>query len=91
MRVVQTKTTPSGRSVIATDSGFNRLVRPVLYGAHHEIRNLSASAHNVVARGEQYDVVGNMCVSLVTAATAPEPHRTARRGSHDCIPPHPMH
>ena len=77
VRVVQSKTTPSGRSVVATDSGFNHLVRPVLYGAHHEIRNLSAASHNVIARGKLYDVVGNMCVAQ-RAPPSPSPHRSAQ-------------
>lgn len=39
------------------DSGFNHLIRPMFYGAHHEIRNLS----NPEGRFRYYTVVGYIC------------------------------
>lgn len=39
------------------DSGFNHLIRPMLYGAHHEIINLS----NPDGRNRYYTVVGYIC------------------------------
>lgn len=42
-----------------TDSGFNHLVRPILYGAFHEIENASAPDGPV----ERYTVAGNICES----------------------------
>ncbi|MEL7148204.1 MAG: diaminopimelate decarboxylase, partial [Bacteroidota bacterium] len=41
---------------LIVDAGMTELLRPALYQAHHEIRNLSAS------EGEKsYDVVGPIC------------------------------
>ena len=65
VRVVQTKTAPSGRLIVATDSGLNHLIRPVLYDAHHEIRNISAHSHHLVGR-ELYDIVGNVCKTFTS-------------------------
>ena len=39
------------------DSGFNHLIRPMLYGAQHEIRNIS----NPDGRERFYSVVGYIC------------------------------
>jgi diaminopimelate decarboxylase len=48
----------NGKILIAgTDSGFNHLIRPRLYGAYHEIVNLS----NPDGEPTQTDVYGNLC------------------------------
>ena len=47
------------RTYAGTDSGFNHLIRPVLYGAHHEIFNLSNPTGPLLP----YDVAGNICES----------------------------
>ena len=39
------------------DSGFNHLIRPMLYGSHHEIENIS----NPNGRERFYSVVGYIC------------------------------
>jgi diaminopimelate decarboxylase len=39
------------------DSGFNHLIRPMLYGSHHEINNIS----NPEGRNRFYSVVGYIC------------------------------
>ena len=39
------------------DSGFNHLIRPMLYGANHQIRNIS----NPEGRERYYSVVGYIC------------------------------
>jgi diaminopimelate decarboxylase len=44
---------------VGTDSGFNHLVRPMLYGAHHEIENLTHPG----APPEVVRVAGNICES----------------------------
>ncbi len=57
-RVTTVKTTPR-HTFIGTDSGFNHLVRPVMYGAYHGIVNASrmqGDAHPVI-------VAGNICES----------------------------
>lgn len=41
------------------DAGFNDLIRPALYQAHHKIRNLTSTA----SEEEVYDVVGPICES----------------------------
>lgn len=48
-----------GRLIAGTNSGFNHLIRPVLYGAYHHIQNLS----NPSAKKFTYDIVGNICES----------------------------
>jgi len=45
------------RFIAGTDSGFPQLIRPVLYGAYHQIFNLS----NPEGKEEVYDVCGNIC------------------------------
>ena len=42
------------KDFLQVDSGFNHLLRPTLYGSHHEIINLS----NPLGRKKEYDVVG---------------------------------
>jgi diaminopimelate decarboxylase len=42
---------------VGTDSGFNQLIRPMLYDAYHEILNLS----NPKGQFQKYTVVGNIC------------------------------
>lgn len=56
---VNTIKSTGDRTFAGTDSGFNHLIRPVLYGAYHAISNLTspeAPLHTV-------DVVGNICES----------------------------
>ena len=45
------------RFIAGTDSGFPQLIRPMLYGAYHQIFNLS----NPEGQEEVYDVCGNIC------------------------------
>ncbi|MFV1979983.1 MAG: diaminopimelate decarboxylase [Rhodothermia bacterium] len=47
------------RTFAGTDSGFNHLIRPALYNAHHEIVNVS----NPSGPMRPYDVAGNICES----------------------------
>lgn len=42
---------------IGVDSGFNHLVRPMFYGSHHDIVNVS----NPSGKEKVYTVVGNIC------------------------------
>lgn len=46
------------RSIVGVDTGFNHLVRPVLYDSYHHILNLSSSGSM-----KKYDVYGNICES----------------------------
>lgn len=49
-----------GRKFLILDGGMNDLMRPALYGAHHNIENLSAPEGSAT---EVYDVVGPICES----------------------------
>ena len=57
--VTANKTTPEGRTFIGCDSGFNHLIRPMMYGSYHHIRNCSQPEAPVAT----VDVVGNICES----------------------------
>lgn len=46
-----------GTEFVGVDSGFNHLIRPMFYGAWHEVVNAS----NPHGTKETYTVVGNMC------------------------------
>ncbi len=45
------------RTIAGCNSGFPQLIRPVMYGAYHHIRNLS----NPSGAPQLYDVCGNIC------------------------------
>ncbi|MCG8476407.1 MAG: diaminopimelate decarboxylase [Cytophagales bacterium] len=45
------------RTFVGVDSGFNQLIRPMFYGAYHEVVNLS----NPDGKPSSYTVVGNVC------------------------------
>jgi len=45
------------RVIAGCDSGFPQLIRPVLYDAYHQVRNLS----NPDGKPQIYDVCGNIC------------------------------
>jgi diaminopimelate decarboxylase len=42
---------------IGINSGFNHLIRPMFYGSHHTIKNIS----NPLGEEKEYAVVGNLC------------------------------
>ena len=46
-----------GRIIVGTNSGFNHLIRPVLYDAYHHIENIS----NPSGMYYKYDICGNVC------------------------------
>ena len=56
-RVNDRKIGGGGRVFIGTDTGFNHLIRPALYGSQHRILNLSSPK----AKAETVDVCGNLC------------------------------
>ena len=55
-RVNTLKHTPQ-KVFAGTDTGFNHLIRPVLYDAYHEVVNLS----NPSGPQRRYEIVGNIC------------------------------
>lgn len=56
---VNTLKLASERRFAGTDTGFNHLLRPTMYGAYHGVRNLS----HPDGEPRPYDVVGNICES----------------------------
>jgi diaminopimelate decarboxylase len=49
---------PAGSAIFAgVDSGLNHFIRPMFYGAYHEIENIS----NPDGKKAKYNVVGNIC------------------------------
>jgi len=47
------------KKFVILDAGMNNLIRPALYGAHHEVQNLTSREQEQ----EKYDVVGPVCES----------------------------
>src|SRR3989344_5671282 len=45
------------KTIVGVDTGFNHLIRPVLYESYHHITNLS----NPNGKTKEYDIVGNVC------------------------------
>jgi diaminopimelate decarboxylase len=67
------KETPSYRFV-GTDSGFNHLIRPILYGSYHHILNCS----NPEGEPEDVLIAGNICESgdlFTTSPDGPQPRK----------------
>ncbi|MEN2998451.1 MAG: diaminopimelate decarboxylase [Brevinematia bacterium] len=58
-KVVEVKTTPMYKFVIV-NTGFNHLIRPVMYGSYHEIINLSKLNCTEL---EKQVIAGNVCES----------------------------
>ncbi len=61
-RVLYTKTTANGAHFAITDAGMTELIRPALYGAHHQIENLTAVQQGRPA-DETYSIAGPICES----------------------------
>lgn len=57
--VLFTKTTATGRKLLVVDASMTELLRPALYGAYHNIENIT-SGEEVC---EKYTVVGTACES----------------------------
>jgi diaminopimelate decarboxylase len=56
---VNTVKTSHSHTYLGTNSGMNHLIRPAMYGAYHEVANLSKRTGST----RIYDVVGNICES----------------------------
>lgn len=57
--VLYNKTTATGRRLVICDASMTELVRPAMYGAYHNIENISSLS----PRTEKYTVVGTCCES----------------------------
>ena len=58
-RVLYRKDTATGRKLAIIDASMTELIRPALYGAYHNIENITSTE----ARKERYAVVGTACES----------------------------
>jgi len=47
------------KTIVGTNSGFSQLIRPLLYGAYHHVRNVSNPEGKLI----EYDIYGNICES----------------------------
>lgn len=59
VEVTAIKKNPAGNLIIGTNSGMTHLIRPALYGAYHEIGNVS----NPHGKKQKVTLVGNICES----------------------------
>jgi len=59
-KITQIKTKDSTKHFVGVNAGFNSLMRPILYGAHHPIHNLSRPDK---PKEWQIDLVGMICES----------------------------
>ena len=57
--VLFNKTTATGRKLVIVDASMTELIRPALYGAYHNIENLTSTSD----RHERYTIVGTACES----------------------------
>ena len=70
------KETPA-RTFVQVDSGLNHLIRPMMYDAYHDIKNISnPSGEGSTAHERLYDVVGYICETdtFATDRLLPEVH-----------------
>ena len=58
-RALYKKTTATGRKIVIVDASMTELIRPALYGAYHNIENISSTSD----RKERYAIVGTACES----------------------------
>jgi diaminopimelate decarboxylase len=57
--VLFNKTTASGRRIVVVDASMTELIRPALYGAYHNIENITSGAEE----RKRYTIVGTACES----------------------------
>lgn len=57
--VLYTKTTVTGRKYIIVDASMTELIRPALYGAYHDIENLTSTSSG----HDRYTIAGTACES----------------------------
>lgn len=58
-RVLYNKTTATGRKLLIIDASMTELIRPMLYGAYHNIENITSGSE----QNDRYTVVGTACES----------------------------
>lgn len=58
-RVLYRKDTATGRKLVIVDGSMTELIRPALYGAYHNIENITSEQ----AKKERYTIVGTACES----------------------------
>lgn len=70
------------RTFVGSDSGFNQLIRPILYDAYHRISNVSRPDGPL----QTYDITGNICESgdlFARDRALPEIHEGDLLAIHD--------
>lgn len=58
-KVLFNKTTATGRKLVIIDASMTELIRPMLYGAYHNIENISSTS----SKKDRYTIVGTACES----------------------------
>ncbi|MFI3314191.1 MAG: diaminopimelate decarboxylase [Rikenellaceae bacterium] len=58
-RALFNKTAGSGKKFVLVDGSMTELLRPALYGAYHQIENISSTSTQI----EEYSVAGGVCES----------------------------
>jgi len=58
-KVLYEKTTATGRKIVIVDASMTELIRPALYGAYHNIENITSSSDHKV----RYTIAGTACES----------------------------
>lgn len=58
-KVLYRKDTATGRKLVIVDASMTELIRPALYGAYHNIENISSTEE----KRERYSIVGTACES----------------------------
>jgi len=53
------KTTATGRKIVIVDASMTELIRPALYGAYHNIENITSTSE----KKERYTIAGTACES----------------------------
>ena len=72
--VLFNKTTATGRKLVIVDASMTELLRPALYGAYHNIENITSTSDSK----ERYSVVGTACESTDVFDESVSLPRTAR-------------
>jgi len=83
IKVTNRKETPL-YNFVGTDSGFNHLIRPILYGSYHNIINCSNSA----GKTEEVVIAGNICESgdvFTVGPDGPEPRKMPKTKIGDIL------
>ncbi len=74
-KVLFNKTTATGRKLVIVDASMTELVRPAMYGAYHNIENVTSQEE---FPSQKYTVVGTACESTDVFVENASMRRTKR-------------